>query len=58
MFSNMNFTQNTLRNQITDENLDTYLKLKTTCYAVNIIKHSKEMQFMFTDLKHFISNNF
>ncbi|CAK6438343.1 unnamed protein product [Pipistrellus nathusii] len=43
-FSSMNLIKSRLRNRLIDENLESYLKLKTTTYKPDLPKLSKEMQ--------------
>ena len=43
-FSSMNLIKSKLRNRLTDENLESCLKLKTTTYKPDLPKLSKEMQ--------------
>lgn len=43
-FSGMTFIKSKLRSRLTDENLESCLKLKTTTYEPDIMKLSMEMQ--------------
>ncbi|GBM93802.1 hypothetical protein AVEN_244607-1 [Araneus ventricosus] len=47
-FSCMNIIKSKVRSQLTNENLESYLKLKTTSYMPDLIELSKGMQSQFS----------